>query len=801
MGAQVTQLFADFGADVIQVEPPAGAVIRRHAAFPFWARGKRSIVLDIETTDDLDTLKKLIAGADVLVETFQNGHLDRLGLGDSVISGLNPRIVHVSITGFGRRGPFAEAPGYEALVLAKLGVLAGFQRMSPNPVDPPFVNVPFAGFAASQVAIHGALAALIERTRSGRGQRVETSLAQAFLTLDTWAFYEHFIADRWPDAFKKTNSYDEKGRPASPLTFMLLVALTKDGRWLQFASVAPHLFANLMKHLGLAWMFADENWKGIPVFGEDADKRQELWTRMLEAARAKTLAEWNEIFDADPDTFAEQFRNGPVALEHPQLVHDSMVIDLVDRERGPVRQPGPIVKAARTPALVDRSAPQLDEHRSHILAELAAGGQATGTENPVTAENSDLPLAGVTILELATLFAAPHGTTMLTDLGARVIKVEPLEGDRIRNILPFPEAGGLKVMQGKESISVDMSNPEGVAYIRKIAASVDVVVQGYRAGSMAKLGLDYESIRQTNPNVIYVNAPGYGVDGPYGRKPAYAPSIGAASGIPLGNVGLTVREDPNLTMDEIQDAARRLSAASASANAQADGFAALGVATAILFGLHARQRGAGGQELFSSMLNTGAHAMSAQAVTYQGAPKEPAPLADLRGLGALYRVYDAKEGHVFLAAPTDQDWSRLVQAVSGHRALGDDPRFDTAAKRDANTSQLIDELSGLFAARTAEEWESELLPLGVGVMAIWKGMIEERLYDPAFGAASGYVTQSMHATFDEYPRLTPFIRFSRSRTEARPAVLNGAQTDSLLAEFGATSDEIADLKERGVFGG
>ena len=194
----------------------------------------------------------------------------------------------------------------------------------------------------------------------------------------------------------------------------------------------------------------------------------------------------------------------------------------------------------------------------------------------------------VTILELATLFAAPHGTTMLTDLGARVIKVEPLAGDRIRNIISFPESGGLKVMQGKESIAIDLTTPEGLAIINDIASKVDVVVQGYRAGAMGRLGLDYQTIKLKNPNVIYVNAPGYGVDGPYSGQPAYAPSIGAAAGLPLINVGQTVPEGAGLDMTQIRDGARRLSAASAMSNAQADGFAALGVATAILFGLSAR---------------------------------------------------------------------------------------------------------------------------------------------------------------------------------------------------------------------
>jgi crotonobetainyl-CoA:carnitine CoA-transferase CaiB-like acyl-CoA transferase len=797
VGAQVSQLFADFGADVIQVEPPGGAVIRSHAAYPFWARGKRSIVLDIGDAGDRDTLKALARHADVVVETQQSGTLDGLGLGYADLSADNLRLIYTSITGFGREGPYAGAPGYEGVVMAKLGGFAAFQRMSPYDA-PPFVNVPFASFAASQVAVHGILAALIERDRSGRGQWVETNLVQAFTSLDTWAWFEHLIADRWPDAFHKTASYDELGRPASPLTFMLLIALTKDGSWLQFASVAPHLFAALMKSLGLAWMFADESWQGLPVFEGQPEKRQELWAKMLDAAREKTLEEWTAIFDADPDVFAEQFRNGPVALEHPQLLHDGFTIDLEDRERGVVRQPAAIVKAAGTPAELTRSAPTLDRDRDELLA--LAASQAEQFDDATGSDDDQLPLAGVTILELATLFAAPHGTTMLTDLGAEVIKVEPIAGDRIRMILPFPEAGGFKVMQGKKSIAVDLSTPEGVAVIRDVAKRADVVVQGYRAGAMAKLGLDYRSVQAINPDVVYVNAPGYGVDGPYGAKPAYAPSIGAASGIPLANVGATVEERPDLTMDEIQDGARRLSAASASANAQADGFAALGVATAILFGLAARDRGAGGQELFSSMLNTGCHAMSAQAVTYPGAPKEPDPGVELRGLGSLYRIYDAAEGHVFLASHTTRDWAALVEALAPYVDLAADARFADRSSRNANPSALIEVLAAVFAQKTAAEWEAELLPKGIGCVEVTTGLIETQLFDDDFGRASGYVADVVHPTLDEHIRLAPFIRFSRSRTQALPAVLCGDQTDEILTGLGKTPDEIDDLRARGIVG-
>jgi crotonobetainyl-CoA:carnitine CoA-transferase CaiB-like acyl-CoA transferase len=800
VGAQISQLFADFGADVVQVEPPGGAIIRQHAAYPFWGRGKRSIVLDVHDEHDAEVVRRLARSADVFVETHQPGVLEGLGLGFDDLRADNPRLIYTSVTGFGRQGPYADAPGYEGVVHAKLGVFHTFRRMSPF-VAPPFVNVPFASFAASQVALHGILAALLERERSGAGQRVETNLLQAFTTLDTWAWFEHLIADRWPDAFHKADPYDAQGRPASPLTFMLMICLTKDGHWLQFASVAPRLFAALMKALGLDWMFGDENWKGLPLFGDDADKRQALWTKMLEAARSKTLAEWTQIFDEDSNVFAEQFRNGPIALDHPQLLHDGFVVQLDDAERGTVRQPAAIVKAAGTPADLKRSAPRLDEHRASILAEAAEAAQVTDAAPAAApAASHDLPLAGVTILELATLFAAPHGTTLLTDLGARVIKVEPLAGDMIRNIIPFPESGGAKVMQGKESIAINLSTPEGLAAVEQLASKADVVIQGYRAGAMARLGLDYASVKRLNPDVIYVNAPGYGVDGPYGNKPAYAPSIGAASGFPLANVGQSVEERADLTMKQIQDGARRLSAAGALANAQADGIAALGVATAILFGLTARTLGAGGQELFSSMLNSGAHAMSAQAVTYPDAPKEPAPDAELRGLGSLYRIYDAAEGYVFLAAPSTVEWERLCGALRPYTDLAGDARFADPALRHTNTKVLIDVLAALFASRPAQAWEDELLPLGVACVALNTGSIEKLMFDDSFGRASGYVVDVVHPTFEDHPRLAPYIRFSRSTTQALPGVLAGQHTDEILTELGKTADEIADLRARSVVG-
>jgi crotonobetainyl-CoA:carnitine CoA-transferase CaiB-like acyl-CoA transferase len=792
VGAQVTQVLADFGADVLWIERPGGSALRDQPAFPFFARGKQSIELDLEQRADRDTLLGLARDADVFVETFRPGVADRLGLGFDRLALDNPRLVYASITGFGRTGPYAAVKGYEALVMAKLGVNAAFRAMT-REQRPPFVAAPWCTFSASQTALHGILAALYERERSGLGQHVEANLVQGFAALDTWAWFLHLIADRWPDAYEPVAVFDDDGVPASPFPYMLLNPLTKDGRWLQFAQVRPHLFVALMRALGLEWMLTDPEWAGIPVF-EDPERRLGLWERMLEAAGSKTLAEWEAIFDADPDVFAELFRRGPEVLDHPQLVHDGHVVEIEQPGVGPVRQPGPLVQMEGTPAAVDRPAPALGEHQppwSH--AHRSQSAPVVGRDAP-----DDLPLAGVTVLELAVLYAAPFGATLLADLGARVIKVEPLDGDPIRTIVPFPEAGGAKVMQGKESICIDLSTPEGLALVHELARRSDLVLQGFRAGAAERLGVDAATLRSVNPDLVYLAAPGYGTGPPCGHRPSFAPSIGAAGGIALANIGDTVPEAPGLDLGQVRDGAIRLSGAGAQTSAQADGFAALGVATSLLLGLLARERGAGGQAMVASMLSTIAHAMGAQVVAAPGTSEGATPDDQLRGLGARYRTYDATDGWVFLAAPCEHEWEPLVTALAPYVDLAGDARFATEAERGRNDAELADVLASAFATRGKDDWERELLRADVGCVAVTTESIETTLWSEGFSRAAGYVVDVEHPIFEQHPRLAPLVRFSRSRTRAEAGVLAGSATDAVLRELGHSDAEIADLRERGV---
>src|SRR5262245_48378315 len=179
-GAHISQLLADFGADVVLVERPGGNPLRTQPAWPFWARGKQSVMLDLKDEADRDVARSLAASADVAIETWRPGVAERLGLGYDDLAGGNPRLVYTSVTGFGRDHPWSQLACYEPVVMAKIGGLAGFSNLSRRS-GPAYVSTPYCAYTASQLALHGILAALYERESSGVGQRVDTTMLQGAL--------------------------------------------------------------------------------------------------------------------------------------------------------------------------------------------------------------------------------------------------------------------------------------------------------------------------------------------------------------------------------------------------------------------------------------------------------------------------------------------------------------------------------------------------------------------------------------------------------------------------------------------
>lgn len=788
VGTQMSQLLADYGAGVVHVEPPGGSPLRSQPAWPFWGRGKRSIVLDLKDAADRDTARSLAAAADVLIETWRPGVAERLGLGYEELSATNPRLVYASVTGFGRDNPLSHLKAYEPIVMAKIGALDGFTPLSDRP-GPSFVTTPYTAWSGGQLGVQAVLAALVEREASGAGQRVESTMVQGLLAHDTWNWVLRMIIKRYADAYTPAPPADhDELVPNTPLFFRLMVGLSKDGRWMQFSQTTERLWQAYLRMTGLDAVLAQPGMADAPD-SEDPKKRVAFWEQALAAVRERTYDEWLAAFVEEPDVWAEMFRSGTELLHHPQVVHDRRTVTIDDPKCGPVLQPGPLAVMDATPAELGRAAPALDEHAAELRGEAASAAPAAG---PATAAGgaSAPPLAGVTIVELGTFYAAPFGATILADLGARVIKIEQLDGDPMRTIMPFPEVGGIKVLQGKESVAVDMASPEGREIVLELVRRADMVLQTFRAGVAERHGYTAADLLAVNPDLVYLNAPGYGVDGPMGHCPAFAPTMGAGSGLGYRNVGgpKNLPQGPDLTLDEVKRYSMRLSTASMGVG-HADGFSALGVGTAMLLGLLAKRLGAPGQAMTTSMLATMAHTLSEDMVEYAGRAEAEIPDPDLYGLGPLWRLYEAADGWVFLAAPDDGDWAALRAELD----LADDLRGDPDA--------LAAALEERFRSRPAGEWEAALTALDVACAEVAKGPVDEVvMFSGGMGALMGIVCDQTHPVMGDYQRLTPLARFSRSAGVAGPAPLCGEHTDRVLTELGYDEARITALRDAGVIG-
>jgi crotonobetainyl-CoA:carnitine CoA-transferase CaiB-like acyl-CoA transferase len=300
-------------------------------------------------------------------------------------------------------------------------------------------------------------------------------------------------------------------------------------------------------------------------------------------------------------------------------------------------------------------------------------------------------------------------------------------------------------------------------------------------------GVGADALREINPNLVYLNAPGYGIDGPCGDRPAYAPTIGAGSGLVIRNIGTAIEERPGLSLPEIRPDATRLAGAGTTEYAQADGISPLkAAASAMALGLLIRDRVGTAQQMLTTMLTSTAHALADDMVEYEERQATRTADPELLGYSALYRLYRAADEWVYLAAPHPGEWSALCGALAGEPA------------RAANNVALAEVLQRAFASRPAQHWEDTLLAADVGCVVAHREPPETVLQSAEFARAADMLVEVEHPTFGRHVRLRPYIEMSRSATVAEPGTLAGQQTDAILEELRYSVAAIPDLRERKV---
>lgn len=788
-------VFADFGADVVKIEPPAGDPIRVHAAAPMWLRGKRSVVLDLSSAQGRGSLAVLAQGADAVIASFRPGEAVAFGADYDSLKAANPALVYCSITGWGPAGPYAQYPADEELVAAKSGRMWAMAYIDRRE-GPGYEAVHVGTHAAAQSAIAGVLAALEVRERSGIGQLVETSLLQGMFPYDLNALVREQMLERFPEKAQSELYARFFTADAQPnLGYQPVMA--SDGRWIQLANLMEHLFQSSIIALGLAEeVLANPRYAGPPnALPEDA--REEVRNFMLLRARERPADEWMQIFRENGNVAADFVGVAQTALDHADVIANAEVVELDDPIAGKVRQAGPLALLRDTPARIERAAPRLGEHTNAVLGETPRVVQARASVN----NDRRAPLAGVTVLEFATIIAAPLGASLLGDLGARVIKVEPTEGgDPMRGMGGAgltAYLGSSKTTASKESICIDLKSEVGQDIVHQLVANADIILHNYRPGVPARLGIGYEQAKAIKPDIIWLSVSGYGPDGPSSFRPAAHPIPGAVNGGALLQVGdQWPTGDPLTNLDDLREAARRFYRAN---EANPDPNTSVVVCAAAMLALHARRRTGKGQETFVSMLGANAYANADAALSYAG--QQPRPTIDhgLFGVGPLQRLYTAGDASwVFLSANDDSSWQRLTRAIN-RDDLGADPRFNTSAGRSEHGTALASELGAVFETRHADEWEQQLIEAGVSCVRADDYQSAGRFFlKSPHMEANGFTPRAHHRVMGEYQRWGPMVTFAETPGRYGPGVVAGEQTDAILQELGFSSEDVVRLRRDGV---
>jgi crotonobetainyl-CoA:carnitine CoA-transferase CaiB-like acyl-CoA transferase len=397
-------------------------------------------------------------------------------------------------------------------------------------------------------------------------------------------------------------------------------------------------------------------------------------------------------------------------------------------------------------------------------------------------------LDGITVIDLSRVLAGPYATMLLGDLGARVIKIEqPGRGDDTRRWgPPFTPNGEsayfLCANRNKESVTLDLKHPTGNAIVREMIARADIVVENFKVGGMAALGLGYESLERINPALIYCSITGYGQTGPYRDRAGYDAVIEAEGGI------MSITGPGAVENDEGHPYKVGV--------AIVDITAGMNAVIAILAALHHRQQTGRGQAIDIALLDTQVSWLANVASAYLVSGQTPKRYGNAHASIVPYQTVRAADGWLMLAVGNDAQFQKLCHLLE-QPALAEDERFATNQARVVHRAELLPLLEAAFARTPVAEWTERLSAAGIPAGPV--NDIPTALADPQI-QARGMVQTVEHPITGPVPLVGPVPKFSSTpATIHLPPPLLGEHTSAILSEWlGYTDEQIRNLAASGV---
>jgi len=392
-----------------------------------------------------------------------------------------------------------------------------------------------------------------------------------------------------------------------------------------------------------------------------------------------------------------------------------------------------------------------------------------------------LPLDDLTVIDLSHALAGPFASTMLGDMGATVIKIEPPTGDISRAWGP-PFYGTepsyfVGLHRNKQSVVIDFKHAEGKELFFRLVEKADVVLENYRVGVIDKLGIGYTEGSARNPRIIYCSVSGFGQSGPYRDRAALDLIVQAESGM-MSVTG--------------EEGGRGVRCGVSVADLTAGMYAAYGIMTAV----HARQRTGRGQHVDVSMLEGQLSLLQTMINAYLADGQVPRPMGTAYKALLPYQTFRTKSRDLALAVGSEKLWKDFCPLI-GAPDMTDDPRWKDNRARGQNRDSLIERLQAIFLTKTYEEWEAILVPAGIPMGAI--NTIDKIVSHPQV-AARNVLVECEHPTAGKAKVVGPAVKLSDTPGGVRtPAPLLGEHTDAVLrAQLGLDDAELARLRRQGV---
>ncbi len=797
-GPLVGMMLADMGAEVIRIDPPAGPRFKGPAA-TMLSRGKAALTLDLKTDAGKANLIGLIQRADVLIENFRPGVMQRLGLDWESVRPTNPDLIYLSLPGFASGDEaLRDLPAWEAVIAATTGQFTdmGLNRRLMG-INPSFTPLTLASAYGATFGAMSVLFALGARERNG-GDHIEVPLASALL--EGLSYNCERIED-YPNRYKSPRELEIERREREGLPLNLAFEdlselldpfyrtyTCADGRgfYVVAGSVASHP-RRVLEVLGLGDLLEDlpdfdayldtDDWpaswslRNYPV---GADDRQRLSGAMKAAFLTRPSWEWDRLFgEAKAPATAQRWTRE--WLTDPHALASGLVLEVDDAKVGIMRQMGNVAwLGSDNAAMTKTSSPHADD--GHDLLQQLLGEPI---RTSVGGDGETGWLQGIRVLDLTNVIAGPTIGSTLARFGAEVTHVQPVKPSVDPwNTIVF----GLQANRGKESILLDLGSGEGRDILDRLIGQADIITFNGTDAQRDKLGLNLERLHRINPQLILAQLDAFGgpARGPKSDHLGYDDLAQAATGVMLRFGGGMASPEEHAHFGTID---------------VLTGYCACVAIGAALLQLRRTGRG----DLARASLAAAGNLIQAPfMLDYDGRPPFDEPSGrEVKGWGPYYHCYEASDGWLFFAAPTEK-------AEALHRVP------ELADLAELPEAQLGDALAERFAQGTIRYWREALT--GTSSTAIPLGSLMQTRDDSLQLETEGNI-DLCGATFrvirhDDHPMgrwcdlVAPnAVRPARSSiTLPGPTPKYGDQTGEILARLGFGVDEIEDLFSRRIVG-